>query len=463
MLLMLTDHRSNNRRSAFALGVLLVLMLLCGVVEAADQRPNVVLIIGDDQSWHHFGFMGNDEIQTPELDSLAEEGLLYERGYLPTALCRPSLATIATGLYPHQHGITGNDRKNVTSKNQKRHRLNKEIYKRFSKLSRLPAILSEHGYRTFQSGKWWEGSYENGGFTHGMTHGDPERGGRHGDRGLRIGRKTVKPLFDFIDTSLEKEKPFFAWYAPFMPHTPHNPPGEILKKYQKEGRSGKRAKYYAMCEWFDRTVGQIVDRLENRGIRNNTLIVFVSDNGWAPNTPGMYRPENYSGRWAARSKASPYENGIRTPIFFSMPERIEPVRNTEDLASSIDIMPTILDVVGINVPEHLPGISLTDPQAVQSRDAVFGANYAVTRMTPDEPSRTRQYRYIIDGWWKLLLRDSGIAGDYEWVHEWDRLPVRLYNLNTDPHERENVADQHPDVVERLRERLNNWRGPRTEK
>ena len=86
-----------------------------------------------------------------------------------------------------------------------------------------------------QSGKWWEGSYQRGGFTEGMTRGYPEKGGRHGDDGLGIGRNGMEPVLDFIDRSVADEKPFFVWYAPFLPHTPHNPPGRLFEKYQGKG------------------------------------------------------------------------------------------------------------------------------------------------------------------------------------------------------------------------------------
>ena len=99
------------------------------------------------------------------------------------------------------------------------------------------------GYLAHQSGKWWEGSWKDGGFTHGMTHGDPKRGGRHGDAGLKIGRKGMNPVTDFIDLAVEKKKPFLVWYAPFLPHTPHNPPKRLLEKYRKAGRASDVTKY----------------------------------------------------------------------------------------------------------------------------------------------------------------------------------------------------------------------------
>ena len=141
-------------------------------------------------------------------------------------------------------------------------------------------LLSSNGYLTYQSGKWWEGSYQDGGFTHGMTHGDPNRRGRHGDAGLAIGREGLKPVRDFVDLAVAEEKPFLLWYAPLMPHTPHNPPDRLLKKYSRPDRAEDVAKYYAMCEWFDETCGELLGYLDERKLTENTVVIYICDNGW---------------------------------------------------------------------------------------------------------------------------------------------------------------------------------------
>jgi arylsulfatase A-like enzyme len=173
-----------------------------------SNRPNIVFILSDDQAWTDYGFMGHDVIKTPNLDKLAAEGITFKRGYVAAPICRPSLASIVTGVSPTIHGITANDpggdRKN-------RAQDNKPFTDAFHKLPSFVKLLSSNGYLTHQSGKWWEGSHQDGGFTHGMTHADPERGGRHGDVGLAIGRKGLKPVTDFIDMAVTEKKPFFLW------------------------------------------------------------------------------------------------------------------------------------------------------------------------------------------------------------------------------------------------------------
>ena len=128
---------------------------------------------------------------------LAARSLVRERGYVAAPLCRPSLASIVTGLYPFQHGITGND----VAGNNKRAEVDAAMHAAFHRHSSFIKLLTANGYVVHQSGKWWEGSWREGGFTHGMTHGDPKRGGRHGDAGLKIGRESIKLLTDFIDAA----------------------------------------------------------------------------------------------------------------------------------------------------------------------------------------------------------------------------------------------------------------------
>ncbi|MCF7849888.1 MAG: sulfatase-like hydrolase/transferase, partial [Kiritimatiellales bacterium] len=306
--------------------------ILIAVFAEAAKRPNIVLILSDDQGWTDFGFMGHAAIRTPHLDKIAAQGATFRRGYVPTALCRPSLMTLATGLYSHQNKTTGNDPA-ATEANKKHEeqtgKPNKEqLIAHIDALPTVPKILGGLGYLSFQSGKWWGGNHKRGGFTHGMTRGYPEKGGRHGDDGLKIGRNGMEPVFDFIDMAVEKDKPFFIWYAPFMPHTPHTPPERILKKYLKDGCTEPLAKYYAMCDWFDETCGQLLDRLDKKGVSDNTLVVYVTDNGW------IQMPDSKS--YAPRSKRSPYEGGVRTPIMFRWPGVIKQAERPE-LCSSVDI------------------------------------------------------------------------------------------------------------------------------
>lgn len=420
---------------------------------ATAPPPNIVLILGDDQAWSDYGFMGHDVIQTPHLDKLATQSLLFGRGYVASPLCRPSLASIITGRFPFEHGITGND---VDGRND-RAALDVPLRAGFHKIPSFVRDLTSKGYLAHQSGKWWEGSFGDGGFTHGMTHGDPARGGRHGDAGLTIGRQGMEPISGFIDHALAEKKPFFVWYAPFLPHTPHNPPERLLKKYRQEGRAEDVAKYYAMCEWFDETCGELMEIIDQRGQTQNTVVIFLCDNGWAAPSTNADDPNQKLWReYAQRSKSSPYENGIRTPILVSWPGKVKPERSPR-LAHAIDLFPTIAAAAGLTPPAGLPGINLLDEDARNNRDTVFGVTNATHNMTPGDPDDTLQYLWCVSGDWKLLIRHHGKdTTQYKNLHVWDTAPMRLYNLKDDPHEKNELSSAHPEIVAKLREKIQTW-------
>ena len=427
--------------------------LLLSSVRAASP-PNIVLILSDDQAWTDYRFMGHAHIETPHLDRLAADSVNFRRGYVPTALCRPSLMTLVTGHYAHRHGISGN------SPSRNRAEFGGKLYterraaliSHIKRFDTLPALLAERGYLSHQSGKWWEGNYRQGDFTHGMTRGFPNPGCRGGDDGWKIGRETMEPVERFVDMAIEKQKPFFLWYAPMMPHVPHTPPKRLLEKYSRiPGLTVSIAKYYAMCEWFDETCGQLISYLEEKGVRDNTLIVYVTDNGW------IQHP--HAGHHLTRSKASPYEGGIRTPILFSWPDKIKPADRNE-LVSSIDIMPTILAAAGARVPSDLPGLNLLEnleAGAPIEREMIFGENFAHNIADIEDPEASLTFRWVIAGKWKLLLTYDGEV--VRTCEEWDSrtgTEPQLFDLLADPYEKNNLAASHPDVVARLAREIANW-------
>jgi arylsulfatase A-like enzyme len=416
-------------------------------------RPNVVLILSDDQAWTDYGFMGHVAVQTPHLDRLAARSLVFERGYVASPLCRPSLASMVTGLFPFQHGVTGND---VDGRNN-RVALDIPLRENFYKNPGFVKALTSSGYLAHQSGKWWEGSWKDGGFTHGMTHGDPQRRGRHGDAGLTIGREGMQPVTEFIDLAVAEQKPFFVWYAPFLPHTPHNPPRRLLDKYTANGRAADVAKYYAMCEWFDETCGELLGHLDKKGVSDNTVVLYICDNGWAAASTNAADPNQKLWKgFAQRSKGSPYENGIRTPIMVSWPGHVTPKR-TKQLAHAIDLFPTIAAATGVKAPANLPGINLLDHTSRSGRRQVFGVTHSIHNMTVGDPDDTQQYLWCVEDEWKLLVRYHGKdTTKYRNVHVWDKAPVRLFNLRNDPQEKNDLAAQHPEVVERIRKSITAW-------
>ncbi|MGK7397299.1 MAG: sulfatase family protein [Candidatus Cyclobacteriaceae bacterium M3_2C_046] len=418
-------------------------------IASDNDLPNVVLILSDDQGWTDYGFMGHPHIKTPHIDKLARQSLTFTYGYVTAPLCRPSLASIATGLYPHQNGITGNDPDfafdgKSYSKEwlEKRGEFNRPLLEKFQQHPTIGQMLKDKGYISFQSGKWWEGNYQNGGFTHGMTQGDSKRGGRHGDSGLDIGREGMEPVFSFMDSAISVQHPFFVWYAPFLPHTPHNPPDSLLQDYLHKAPNEKEAKYWAMIEWFDHTVGQLLNHLEDKEVANNTLVVYVCDNGWITNTSGS------GPRYAPRSKRSPYEMGIRTPIIYRWPGKIKPEIDTINFVSTTDIVPTILAAAGLSPTREMLGINAMNQAANESREAVFCEDFEHDLLDINDPSASLQHLVIMQRPWKLIVPYNDQEGS-----------VELFNAVKDKHEQNNLAEEMPEMVEQLKNSLDSFWQP----
>jgi hypothetical protein len=174
------------------LGVLALLPVNPWRAADAPVPPNVVMIVGDDMAWTDFGFMGHDVVKTPRLDALAGESAVFPNGYVPTSLCRASLATLLTGEYAHQHRICCNDPPDGVARDA--------MHPFIREAPALPRLLAGAGYASLQTGKFWEGHFSNAGFTDGMTE-----TGRHGDAGLVIGRQRPETASGVTFVTLEDE------------------------------------------------------------------------------------------------------------------------------------------------------------------------------------------------------------------------------------------------------------------
>jgi arylsulfatase A-like enzyme len=434
----------NTRQSL----VLLYLLLAGTIAFGQSSKPNIIYILSDDQAWNDYGFMGHPHIETPNIDRLALEGMTFTRGYVTAPLCSPSLASIITGLYPQQHRITGNDptfpfderqryRQNWMMERSKNY---KPYLDKFQENRTVPQLLGEKGYVSFQSGKWWGGNFKEGGFTAGMTHGDPAKGGRHGDEGLKIGREGLNEIFDFMDKAVKNNNPFFVWYAPFLPHSPHNPPDSLLQKYLEKAPSKPIAQYWAMCEWFDITVGQLLEGLEDKGLTENTLVIYVCDNGWIqdPEVANLFVPG---------SKQAPQDMGIRTPMIFKWPSKIMAKMDTTTLVSSIDMAATTLAAVEINQLPNMQGVNIMDEKALKKRDKVYSVDFSHDMVQVDKYAESLENRMIITENWKLIVPDVANRENQE---------ILLYNIFEDPYEKENLATKHPKIVKALKKDLNKW-------
>lgn len=442
-------HLRLNRGAAVrrVLALLLAGMLPWAGFAAAPgivrRPPNILLIVSDDQAWTDFGFMGHPIVATPNLDRLARQGLCFPRGYVPSSLCCPSLASLITGRYPHQHKVVCNDPPRPSGMSPAAFYKSAAFRDGRQRLAgfleavpTLPRALQTRGYVSFQSGKWWQNHFSSGGFTHGMTQGDDDHGGRHGDAGLEIGRKTLQPIYDFVREA--GERPWLVWYAPMMPHDPHTPPERLLAKYRNRTDSLPVARYWAMVEWFDETCGQLLEHLDRIGQAENTIVAFVTDNGWIT--------DPVTGRFAPRSKQSPYDGGLRTPILLRWPGRIA-ARVDDRAVSSLDLMPTLLAAAGVDRPAGLAGVDLRDDRRVGGRAAIHGACFSHDAVDLDRVEKGLRWRWMIRGDWKIIVPNPALEPGGQ---------VELYQLRRDPMELRNLAETETTRVFRMLGELDGW-------
>ena len=455
--------------------VLIAFLFLVGANLEGGEKPNIVYIISDDQTWSDFGFMGNEKVHTPNLDRLSSQAATFVNGYLPTSVCRPSLVTLMTGLYPHQHGVhfnhgpPGNSGYNkMTSVSEYLETREKE-FELIREVPTLPRVLAEQfGYRSLQTGKFWEGHWRNGGFTEGMTtfeappatqtyggmrklaSGDLVAHG-NGDSGLQIGRETMAPIKEFIVDCEKEETPWLVWYAPYLPHQPHDSPErfyEIAKK--QRGAKEHEIPYFASIAQFDDTVGELIGFVEANADVKNTIFVFVSDNGWSPSEKrAKSRPVEFE--HTKNSKRAPFDEGVRSPILIRWDGHVKP-EIRDDVVSSVDIVATLFDVTGAKGIE-LPGRDILNTSL--AKKPVFGEIYPGDARQLGKPARDIAYRWVRDGDWKLIIPIGGKPwGDY-------LTDPALFNVADDSAENVNrITDvASAEVVKRLQGVLDNWWDP----
>jgi len=411
---------------------LAVLVVMPAGLATAAEQPNIVFIISDDHDNEHLGFMGHPLAHTPTLDRLAEAGTIFTCAHLPMSRCHPTLASFLSGRWPHQTGIYYN-----------------YGTKPLDPTDSLPNLLKSVGYATYVEGKYWEGDPREMGFTHGK-----------GKTANSFVRKTQQDLFDFVD-QVGGKQPMFIWWAPLIPHAPHNAP----KKYEAlideanisvpdwykgdvEAFRNKEFKSLAMEAWLDDGVAQLIAKLRANDLERETMFVFVIDNGWCN---------------GLASKGSPFEKGVRTPIFVSWPGKVPSGQRHDDLVSTLDPYPTILDYAGATVPNSAAGRSLRpiiEGRPTETREALFGAIYPAFVTKGDErPERDVYALYVRTKQWKYILytqdvrqdrngsyfRIQSILTDYPTRDQGDE---DLYDLGADPHELTNLAAK-PENRERL--------------
>lgn len=279
-----------------------------------------------------------------------------------------------------------------------------------------------------------------------------------GGQGMDIGRKTMDPVTDFIEE--HADQPFFVWYGPALPHTPLNAPDKFYKYYADRDDLSESAKlYYANIAWFDWGVGQLIDKLREERLLDNTLIVYVNDNGWEQDADVEYAGNHITlANGGPRGKGSFFETAFRTPIIFYWKTQILPARDQETLASVVDIMPTLLDYAGIDIYQGLPGYSLR--RKIEGGALSDPRDYFINRLTqhragtdfrgePDDTTKDHMGKSL-GGYYR---RDA--RWHFVWLPESDE--IALWDLENDPRQLNDVSVNHGDIIVGFKNDITAWR------
>lgn len=419
------------RRSRLHLALLVLAGLAACGPGGSARSPNIVLVIGDDHGYPDSGFMGSLVVRTPNLDRLAEEGTVFRNGYSTASICRPMLRSLLTGLHPLQW--------NARVDRLEREGVQRSPAERILDFITLPRLLAGRGYASFQGGKFWEGTYALAGFDEGMQlHGD---GVNDSGDGTPLGRETLEPVLRFLDA--HAGRPFFLWFAPALPHIPHDAPEEYRRPYLERGLALSAVAYYANVTRLDAVVGALRAELEERKLLDDTLLVYLSDNGW-DQLPDVERIDLlFDG---PRGKGTLYDLGFRTPIVLRWPGFVPAGVVRDELVSAVDLFPTFLDYAGIPVPPNSPGHSLRpilEGEGRWPREAVVEAMTGVRGgVGPYEPRPERGWFVRRDRWHYLWYEHAG---------------EELYDVVADPREQRDLSREKKALAARFRHEIQLWR------
>lgn len=403
------------------------------------KRPNVIVILSDDQGRGDYSAFGTKDIRTPHIDRMYKEGLAFENFYANSPVCSPTRAALLTGCYPDRVGVPGVIRKE---------RPENSWGWLSSDATLLPKVLKPAGYHTAIVGKWHLGlsapntPLDRGfeifrGFLGDMMD-DYTTHRRNGLNLMRDGKKEIDPkghatdLFtewavDYLIQQAKAKEPFFLYLAYNAPHDPLQPPAEWLAKVKKREPkvSETRAKLVAMIEHLDDGIGKILDALDRTGLAKDTLVIFTSDNG------GVVEYGANNGPWRS-GKQHLYEGGLKVPGVARWPGVVKPGTRTDRLTLTMDIFPTVCEIAGLKPPKGIDGRSFLPTLRGEMEQAGDREVYFVRR-EGGAAYGGKTIEAIRKGKWKLL-QDSPFA------------PPELYDLEADPKEATNLAAKEPKVL-----------------
>ena len=433
--------------------------IVCGLSALPfGEKPNIILVITDDQGYGPIGKHDHPWIQTPNLDKLHSQSIRFER-FLVSPTCSPTRAALMSGRHPMKNGIT--------------HTILERERMALSTVT-LPQVLAKAGYSSGIFGKWHLGDEEpyqphKRGFDEAFIHGAggigqkfncscaDVPGNKYFDPVIRHNGSFVKTngyctdLFftagmGWIKDMKEKSKPFFAYISTNAPHGPFIAPPKYAKKFTDRGFSERDAGFYGMIENIDKNMGRLMEKLDQWDLNKNTILIFMSDNG---SVGGMVREGSKLGTskdgkpmegfnaGMKGAKASADEGGVRVPFFVRWPGKFSSGKAVERISAHIDLLPTLAHIAGI---DQLP------------KGQVEGRSLVPLLKNPNAKWKDR-YLFTQGARWKTGAEPTD--------HMWKRFAVRndrfrlvensLYDMKADPGQTTDVASKFPEIVKSMKE------------
>ena len=377
------------------------------------DRPNIILLMSDQQRWDSLACNGNVFTSTPHIDRLAAEGANCSNSFTPWPVCTPARATMWTGVYPHHHQVVYNT-----------YGMDNLLKESSREQHTLFESLTDGGYSCGYFGKWHLGEADPGLFDE--WHGFNSLGGHWVDDrrdGVYKPDRQTDQLLAFVRDRVASDVPFFAVNGFYPPHDPYTAPTRFYEPYR--GKGVPYAGYYAAVTALDHNVGRVIAALDELGIRGNTVLVYYSDHGDMFSYRGMDH------------KFTCHEDSIKVPFVASWPGTIPSGSRVDEFVGLQDLMPTVLEWANLEIPDYLHGRSLAGILSGQPAETWRQAHY--TQNITHAPSV--EQRCIRTTEWKLILtRPMHVMRDYGGEHE-------LYDLVNDPEEELNLyltprEDQH---------------------
>ncbi|MBI9063801.1 MAG: arylsulfatase [Marinilabiliaceae bacterium] len=442
--------------------------------QAEGTQPNIIYILADDLGYGDLSCYGQEKFSTPNIDKLAKHGIKFTQHYSGSTVCAPSRSALLTGQHTGHTYIRGN----YEHQPEGQHPLKREAIT-------IAELMKQAGYKTGAFGKWGlgypgsEGDPNNQGFDVFFGYNCQMLGHHYYPYFLRsnqdslvleanAGNKTGvyapnlihQKTLEFIEAN--KDQPFFLYVPSIIPHAELFAPEEYMEKYRgkfepehvyKGVDSGKHfrkgpygsqpeshAAFAAMIDLLDHQVGEIIAKVEELGIADNTLIIFTSDNG--PHLEGGAQPDFFNSNGPLKGyKRDLYEGGIRVPFIASWPGKIKPGTTSDHISAFWDMLPTFSEITGAETPAGIDGISL------------------LPTLTGIGNQIQHEYLYWEFHVWggRKAVRMGKWKGVQYGISKNPDAPIELYNLNEDEGETNNVAADYPDVVKRISEIMNEAR------